>query len=117
MSERRSLVEAVQPTEIDPDLAKQFIKHGTIKPSPAAAPEAPPETPARAKRPPADDPRASLGEDRRRVQLTTRLRHDLAEALRRAALQRELEGLVPYLQQEIIEQALEPWLKQNGYLA
>ena len=36
MNERRSLVEGVEPTEIDPQVAKHFIKHGTMPPLPAA---------------------------------------------------------------------------------
>jgi hypothetical protein len=53
----------------------------------------------------------------RRVPLTTRVREDLAKALKRASLERQLEGVHPSALQEILEQAIEPWLKANGYLS
>ena len=51
-----------------------------------------------------------------RVPLTTRIRADFAEALKRASLQRELAKEKPHTVQEILEEALEPWLKDHGYL-
>jgi hypothetical protein len=52
-----------------------------------------------------------------RVPLTTRLRADLAQALKRASLERQLAGIEPSHVQLILEDALEPWLRGNGYLA
>jgi len=49
--------------------------------------------------------------------VSTRIRADFAKALKRASLQRQLEGVVPNTLQEILEQAIEPWLKANGYLS
>jgi hypothetical protein len=51
-----------------------------------------------------------------RMPLTTRIRSDLATALKRASLERQLVGQKPNTLQEILEEALEPWLKDNGYL-
>jgi len=51
-----------------------------------------------------------------RVPFTTRLRVDLAEAVKTASLKRQLEGVEPNQVQEILESALEPWLRANGYL-
>ncbi len=51
-----------------------------------------------------------------RVPFTTRLRTDLAEAVKRASLERQLEGVEPNQVQEILESALEPWLRANGYV-
>jgi hypothetical protein len=51
-----------------------------------------------------------------RVPLTTRIRTDFANALKRASLQRQLEGQHPNTLQDILEEALEPWLRQHGYL-
>ena len=48
--------------------------------------------------------------------LTTRLRPELAIALKRASLERQLAGQTPNTMQDILEQALEPWLKGHGYL-
>lgn len=51
-----------------------------------------------------------------RSPLTTRLRADLAAALKRASLERQLAGQTPCEIQELLDAALEPWLKQHGYL-
>jgi hypothetical protein len=52
-----------------------------------------------------------------RVPFTTRLRSDLAEAVKRASLERQLQKVEPNTVQEILESALEPWLRANGYVA
>lgn len=51
-----------------------------------------------------------------RVPFTTRVRTDIAAAVKRASLERQLEGIEPSTVQDILESALEPWLKANGYL-
>ena len=51
-----------------------------------------------------------------RVPFTTRLRVDIAEAVKTASLKRQLQGIEPSQVQEILESALEPWLRANGYL-
>ena len=48
------------------------------------------------------------------------VRHNLGSnkksALKRASLQRQLAGVEPYYVQDIMEQALEQWLKEHGYV-
>lgn len=51
-----------------------------------------------------------------RVPFTSKLRQDYARAVKRASLERQLTGQRPNEIQEIIEEALTPWLKANGYL-
>ena len=51
-----------------------------------------------------------------RVPFTTRIRADLAQALKRASLERQLGGFEPNTVQEILESALEPWLRANQYI-
>lgn len=51
------------------------------------------------------------------VPLTTRLQPETADALRRAYLERKLDGFANATQQEIVEEALQIWLIQEGYLA
>ncbi len=51
-----------------------------------------------------------------RVPLTTRVRTDFATALKRASLERQLNGQVPNTLQDILEEALGPWLRANGYV-
>jgi len=41
---------------------------------------------------------------------------DIARALQTAALDRKMQGLDPNSKREIIEDALRPWLRKNGYL-
>ena len=51
-----------------------------------------------------------------RTHFTTRLRTDFATAVKRASLERQLGSQFPNTVQEILEEALEPWLRRNGYL-
>jgi hypothetical protein len=51
-----------------------------------------------------------------RVPLTTRIRHKYAAGLKRASLERQLTGEKPNTVQDILEEALEPWLKERGFL-
>lgn len=50
------------------------------------------------------------------VPLTTRLQPRTANALRRAYLEQKLKGHTPATQQEIVETALEDWLRRHEYL-
>ena len=49
------------------------------------------------------------------VAITTRLQARTAEALRRAYLEQKLNRLEPATQQEIIELALQEWLRKNSF--
>jgi hypothetical protein len=94
MAERRSLVDAFQEPEppIDQTKAREFVFAKSRRPvQPAAAPTT-------------------------RTQLSSRIRSDLFEALKQASLKRQLAGLKPNSITEILEEALEPWLKSNDYL-
>jgi hypothetical protein len=51
------------------------------------------------------------------IPITVRLRPEIAGALKRASLERQLTGEAIFTQQELVETALEPWLRKNGYLA
>lgn len=50
------------------------------------------------------------------IPVTVRLRPDIAGALKRASLERQLSGDTVFTQQELVEEALEPWLRSHGYL-
>lgn len=52
-----------------------------------------------------------------RSPINTRVRTDFAKALKRASLERQLQGVEPSTLQEILEEALEPWLRSHGYLS
>ncbi len=97
MTERRTLIEGLKstPPPIDKGLEKNFV-YAEKTPAPAA--------------PPVSVPTLS------RSPISTRIREDFARALKRASLERQLEGQDPHTLQDILEEAIEPWLKQHGYL-
>ena len=94
MADRRRLADALEADGLpDRKAVEEFVFN-----KPKAAPE-PPTTP------PAG-----------RLPLTSRLRTDIGTALKRASLDRELAGTRPHQVQEILDEALEPWLRDRGYL-
>ena len=100
MADRRPLIDGLKPAPpaIDPAVEKQFVYGGKPKPDPE------PGGPEKATPPIA------------RAPITTRIRADFATALKRASLERQLSGTTPNTLQEILEEALEPWLKAHGYV-
>lgn len=141
MAERRSLAAGIEDIGVDPETARAFIVQERPKPevksSPVRlAPEAPAElestrpegegggdvqpAPAPAKR--QSKPAAAKRPDTSRllanllVPVTVRLRPEVASALKRASLERQLNGIETYTQQDIVEEALLPWLKAEGLL-
>lgn len=103
MGARRKLVEGVTA---DRSLEEEFIRSGRTNPPPQPQPIA--ERPA---------PReASAANLMSRSPFSTSLRTDFSTALKRASLERQLSGVVPNTLQDILEEALEPWLRKNGYL-
>ena len=101
MNERRSLVEGIKPSAppIDPNKEKEFVFGGKARGG-AEATGGSPTTPTVARSP-----------------FSTRIRTDFTAALKRASLERELKGVEPHTLQDILEQAIEPWLNANGYLS
>jgi cell pole-organizing protein PopZ len=118
------LVEGVRPHQrLDRKKEAAFVFGENAK----AKPKARPGKPAPAKEAPTDRekhhaPAASPATSGNmqalagRVPLTTRIRPELAQALKRASLERQLSGETPNTVQDIVEQALEPLLKDMGYL-
>lgn len=101
MADRRSLVEGVKPPApaVDPKIEEAFVRGGqTVRGGDAP------------KLPSATTPVIA------RTPLSTRIRTDYSKALKHASLDRQLKGVEPYTLCDILEQALEPWLKANGYL-
>lgn len=108
VQERRPLidglkaVEAEPKREVDPVLAKQFVygEGRAATPPPRSASDRSPQ------------PQAI----QRRTGVSTRMREDFAKALKRASLERQMQGIHPQTLQDILEEALEPWLHEHGYL-
>jgi hypothetical protein len=94
MATRRPLSEGVKPA--DKAAEEAFVFGGKKAAEPPAAP-----------RP---------GRPVQRSPITSRIRADMAVALKRATLERQLAGEYPNTLQEILEEAVEPWLRQHGYL-
>ena len=107
MNERRSLVEGLKqtPSAIDPEIEKKFVFQSK---GPAAREETPQKTVV--------SPTTPAAPAVARSPISTRIRADLANALKRASLERQLGGVEPNTVQDILEQILEPWLRTNGYL-
>lgn len=101
MAERRSLIEGVRSATppVDPKLEKDFVFQGQAR-GDSENPTPHPVTPTVPRSP-----------------LSTRVRTDYAKALKRASLDRQLKGVEPFTLCDILEQAIEPWLKANGYLS
>ena|SRR5882724_2359803 len=99
MKERRPLVEGLKSSQapVDSKLERDFV-YG------AKGTEASPNGQTQAVAP------------HSRVPISTRVRSDFAAALKRASLERQLNSQEPNTLQDILEQAIEPWLKSNGYL-
>lgn len=98
MKERRPLTDGITP-QVDPETARKFI-HGEHEDAKPAATQPTPLVSAPLSRSP----------------ISTRIRTEFAEALKRASLERQLAKVEPCTVQDILEQALEPWLKTNGYI-
>jgi hypothetical protein len=121
MVKRRSLVDGLTKTpKADPETEKAFVYEAKkAKSTPAKKESKPkPATLDQAKAPEtsAIPPEQTTEPNPSRSPLTTRLRADIGAALKRASLERQLAGQVPNTVQDILEEALEPWLRAHGYL-
>ena len=109
--DRRPLTEGLKPEpEVDPKAARAFVFQGKEKPD-AATPE--PKQGAQT-RLSADslNPAAQSG----LVPLTARIPAAKFQALKRASFERQLQGVEPSSIQDIVDEALTPWLRKHGYL-
>ena len=50
------------------------------------------------------------------IPVNVRIPPDIAAAIQTASSERQLQGLEQSSKREIVEEALEPWLRTNGYL-
>jgi hypothetical protein len=131
MADRRALIEGLKNLDenIDPDLAEEFIYDRNPRKSarkPARAPEITErdddETHEAPSLPQSVVAAAELSKFRSspltgvgRVPIGARVRTELAAALKRASLERQLKGTQPFAVQEILEEAIKLWLLKNGH--
>jgi hypothetical protein len=95
--ERRTLIDGLKetPPPIDHSREKDFVYSEKSKAPQRATPTTPTVN---------------------RVPLSTRIRADYSAALKRASLERQLKAVEPNSLQDILEEAIEPWLRSNGYI-
>jgi hypothetical protein len=110
MKERRTLVDGINP--VDRTIEEQFVYASKAKPTTPGTAE-PPSAPVSTPIEHVAVDNASAGS---RLPLSTRIRSDYAIALKRASLERQLSGVRPSTLQDILEEALEPWLRKHGYI-
>lgn len=107
MTDRRNLVEGLAATpQVDPAVERAFIAGKRLPTQPDEAAAAAYSTP----------PAVTVARQLNRVSFSTKMRKDYADALKRASLQRQLDGTEPSTIVDMLEQAVEPWLRANGYL-
>jgi hypothetical protein len=108
MAERKTLIEGLKTTSgVDPAVEEKFVYGDHTKPKLATPTAAATEI---------REAKPQPGNTINRSPLTTRIKTEYSEALKRASLERQLSGTFPNRLQEILEEALEPWLRSNGYL-
>ncbi len=130
MTERRSLTTAVNSPipGVDPEIVRSFVtQKPTIESANAASITGSSEN-RRSEISTVSDssnpaPNAKLKSKRRSrfqpvglIPITVRLRPEIAGALKRVSLERELDGEEVFTQQDIVEISLEQWLRQKGCL-
>ena len=111
MAERRPLTEGLKPEpELDPEAVRAFVFQKKMPP------DKKPPAPKTVSSPlPAGNPNPA--NQSAQVPFGARIRADLFYALKRASFDRQLQGIEPNTLQDIVEEALTPWLKKNGYLS
>jgi hypothetical protein len=114
--ERRPMSAALKTVELPPE-ALSLIREGTPQPKvdkPKLATIARPEPEEEPKRPvrPKNEPEPSQG----LAFLSFRLPQEIAQGLLKASLDRKLNRIKPWTQQEITAEALSGWLRKQGYL-
>jgi hypothetical protein len=116
MKERRSLVDGLIAADASQEeIEKAFVFGGTNTSESPGAGTPRSEKPAVTEPPPSFESKV-LPQFAGRVPVTTRARPEVATALKRASLTRQLNGIEPYYVQDIMEVALETWLRTNGYI-
>ena len=105
MAQRRSLSTAIQSVpNADPAAVRAFVTQET---------QSAPVTSEAAQRPTVV---AGAFQPVVLIPITVRLRPEIAGALKRASLERQLAAAEFFSQQEIVERALAAWLRENGCL-
>jgi hypothetical protein len=123
MGERKTLSEGLDTIEAtEKAVEEQFVygkKTKSVKPAtplPSAVSEPQPEPVVTSSASEAEKSHPTPLTGISRVPVGARIRTELATALKRASLERQLQGIEPNSLQDILEEAIEPWLRKHGYL-
>lgn len=123
MGERKTLLEGLETIEAgDRAVEEQFVYGKKDRSDSPATP--PPPAPSEPQGKPAPATAVVAAEKSpltpltgiSRVPVGARIRTELATGLKRASLERQLQGIEPNSLQDILEEAIEPWLRKHGYL-
>ena len=125
MNQRRSLSQALQTAELPPE-ALALIKEGSPRPiqeRSALSNRREPEIhevrqtvlPTVISESARIEDESTAAAPRGLVPLSVRVESCLADTLLRVAFERKLQRKRPYSQQDIVTQAVQQWLKRNGY--
>jgi len=108
--DRRPLTEGLKPEpEVDPKTAREFVFQQPKQKAPAPEPKPAAQAPLAAA-PVNASAQSTL------VALTARIPAEKFQALKRASFERQLQGIEPSSMQDIVEEALTPWLRKHGYM-
>lgn len=111
--DRRPLSEGLKPEpELDPKTARDFVYQNTPMQQ-AATPEPKPSATTRLA---VGTPNSTAEADTALVPLTARIQAKKFKALKRASFERQLQGVEPSSIQDIVDEAITPWLRKHGYL-
>lgn len=117
MKERRPLIAGLPTSDDEKSIEKSFVFGSGFSSTGTEQHKTPPTSSATQN---VSDPAPNYGsilpQITSRVPVTARCRPEVASAIKRASLQRQLEGIQPYHVQGIMEEALDAWLTDNGYL-
>jgi hypothetical protein len=128
VAKRMSLIEGMKRDNevsemLDPQVVDNFVKHGTAAPGmqeevemPRPVAIAPKQTQEGVSTPLPRPSKAAAAITPGLIPVNVRVRPEIAAALKTASLDRQMQGIEPSAKREIVEQALEPWLRKHGYL-
>ena len=103
MGDRRPLIDGLKSKpDLEPSIEREFVYQEPQSSSSASVTVQ--SFPTKAGGPVARSP------------FSTRIRTDFANAVKRASLERQLQGIEPNSIQDILEEALASWLERHGYL-
>jgi hypothetical protein len=113
MKERRTLAEGMMAGEITlSEREREFV----LGKPPAPNPSSKADSASAGETPEIKTTNRILPQISSRVLITTRATPEVASSLKRASLQRQLDGIEPFYLQEILDQAIGDWLRKHGYL-